>query len=49
MPAMERHGATLAPAPHPVSEEPRSTVRALLGPLDPTPVFLLGPICNLVA
>jgi transcriptional regulator with XRE-family HTH domain len=47
--AMKRHGATLAPAPHPVSEEPRSTMRALLDHLDPTPACLLGPIYNLVA
>lgn len=49
MPAMKRHSATLFPALHPVSEEPRSTVRALLDHLDPTPACLLGPIYNLVA
>ncbi|MFJ9567536.1 helix-turn-helix domain-containing protein [Streptomyces fuscichromogenes] len=47
--AMKRHSATLFPAPHPVSEEPRPTVRALLDHLDPTPACLLGPIYNLVA
>ncbi|MGP4088253.1 helix-turn-helix domain-containing protein [Streptomyces sp. KR55] len=47
--AMKRHSAALVPAPHPVGEEPRSTVRALLDHLDPTPACLLGPIYNLVA
>ncbi|MFJ8114203.1 helix-turn-helix domain-containing protein [Streptomyces sp. NPDC096132] len=49
MPAMKRHSATLVPAAHPVGEEPRSTVCALLDHLDPTPACLLGPIYNLVA
>ncbi|MFE5036959.1 helix-turn-helix transcriptional regulator [Streptomyces sp. NPDC056683] len=47
--AMKRHSAELWPAPRPVSDEPRPTVRVLLDHLDPTPAFLLGPICNVVA
>ncbi|MFG1667899.1 helix-turn-helix domain-containing protein [Streptomyces sp. Y7] len=46
--AMNRHSGTLVPAAHPVGEEPRSTLRALLDHLDPTPACLLGPIYNLV-
>ncbi|MET8406121.1 helix-turn-helix transcriptional regulator [Streptomyces sp900116325] len=47
--AMKRHSATLLPAPPPVSDEPRPTVRTLLDHLDPTPACLLGPIYNVVA
>ncbi|PIB03822.1 MULTISPECIES: helix-turn-helix transcriptional regulator [Streptomyces] len=47
--AMKRHSAALFPAPRPVSDEVRPTVRALLDHLDPTPACLLGPIYNVVA
>jgi len=47
--AMKRNSAALLPVPRPVSDEPRSSVRALLDQLDPTPACLLGPIYNVAA
>ncbi|MGW9027708.1 helix-turn-helix domain-containing protein [Streptomyces sp. NPDC055722] len=49
MSAMKRHTAALFPEPRPISDESRSTVRALLDHLDPTPACLLGPIYNVAA
>ncbi|MGW2937222.1 helix-turn-helix domain-containing protein [Streptomyces sp. NPDC001156] len=46
---MKRHSAGLFPAPRPVSDETRPTVRTLLNHLDPTPACVFGPICNVVA
>ncbi|MER6919135.1 helix-turn-helix domain-containing protein [Streptomyces spiralis] len=46
---MKRHSAGLFPAPRPVSDETRPTVRTLLNQLDPTPACVFGPICNVVA
>ncbi|MFE2645868.1 helix-turn-helix transcriptional regulator [Streptomyces nigra] len=47
--AMKRHNSALCPAPGSLSSEPRPTLRALLDHLDPTPAYLLGPICNILA
>lgn len=49
MSAMKRHSAVLYSEPHPVSDEPRPTMRVLLDHLDPTPACLLGPIYNIAA
>ncbi|MFD8979605.1 helix-turn-helix domain-containing protein [Streptomyces sp. NPDC059564] len=47
--ALRQHSATLLPAPQPVGDAPRPSVRDLLDRLDPTPACLLGPVYDVVA